>query len=264
MRVLITGAASGIGRTVATILLQQHGAKTQLMLADRDEAHLLEAANELREKGATVLTRAADLADADVPAAIVREVGERFGGLDALVSNAGIIQSAPLKDLAVAEFDRIFAINTRPTWLLAKAAHALLSQSRGAVVATASISATYPTPPLGAYSASKAALLMLIEQMAVEWGPDGIRCNCVSPGPTFTALTANVYSDPRKRADRESMIPLRRIAMPEDIANTIAFLISTQGSYITGQNIMVDGGMSRMLMPATGGGSGEGKPVRPA
>jgi NAD(P)-dependent dehydrogenase (short-subunit alcohol dehydrogenase family) len=256
MKVLITGAASGIGRTVATILVQQHGAKAQLLLADRDEAHLTEAANELRAQGATVVTRAADLANPEASAQIVGEAGDRFGGLDALVSNAGIIQSAPLKELAVADFDRIFDINTRPTWLLGKAAHSMLSQSRGAIVATASISAVHPTPPLGGYSASKAALVMLIEQMAVEWGPDGIRCNCVSPGPTYTPMTAMVYSDPKKRQDRESKIPLRRIGMPEDIANAIVFLISPQGSYISGQNLLVDGGMTRMLMPATGGGSG--------
>jgi glucose 1-dehydrogenase len=256
MKVLITGAASGIGRTVATILVEQHGAKAQLLLADRDEAHLTEAANELRSRGATVVTRAADLADPETPAQIVREVADRFGGLDALVSNAGIIQSAPLKELAVSEFDRIFAINTRPTWLLGKAAHSMLSQSRGAIVATASISAVHPTPPLGGYSASKAALVMLMQQMAVEWGPDGIRCNCVSPGPTLTPMTASVYSDPKKRQERESKIPLRRIGMPEDIANAIVFLISPQGSYISGQNLLVDGGMTRMLMPATGGGSG--------
>ena len=95
-----------------------------------------------------------------------------------MVSNAGVIQRASLLELEVADYDRSFAINTRATWLLARAAHPLLAASKGCIVATASISGHEPTPPLGAYSASKAGLLMLVRHMAVEWGPASAAIPC--------------------------------------------------------------------------------------
>jgi glucose 1-dehydrogenase len=256
VRVLITGAASGIGLALAAIIAKKSGNRGGLMLVDRDEARLQEAGDSLRDLGVKIVTRVADLSDPLTPAQVVEEAGKQLGGLDGIASNAGIIQSAPLTALPVAEFDRIFAINTRPTWLLGKAAHPMLKESRGAIIATASLSSENPTPPLGAYSASKAALVMLVQQMAVEWGPDGIRCNCVSPGPTLTPLTAAAYSNPKMKQQRESNIPLRRLGQPEDIANAIAFLMSPEGSYISGVNLMVDGGMSQYLMPSTGSGGG--------
>ncbi|MCW1402480.1 SDR family oxidoreductase [Novosphingobium sp. MW5] len=151
----------------------------------------------------------------------------------------------------------IYAINTRATWLLAKAAHPHLAANRGAFVATASMSATQPTPGLGFYSSSKAALLMLVRQLSLEWGPDGIRCNTVSPGPTYTPMTQAGYADADRRAAREAMIPLRKLGMAEDVANAILFLIGPGASHITGIDILVDGGMSNNLMPATGGGTGQ-------
>lgn len=179
------------------------------------------------------------------------------GGIDAVISNAGIIMAGALADLTLADFDRIFTINTRASWLVAKAAYPHLRESKGAFVATASMSATQPTPGLGFYSSSKAALLMMMRQLAVEWGADGIRCNSVSPGPTYTPMTAAGYSDPARRDHREASIPLRKLGTAEDVANAILFLISPAASHISGIDLLVDGGMSNMLMPASGGGTGQ-------
>jgi NAD(P)-dependent dehydrogenase (short-subunit alcohol dehydrogenase family) len=189
--------------------------------------------------------------------AIVNAAVAHMGGVDAVVSNAGIIAGAPLVDQTIEQFERIYAVNTRAAWLLAKATHPHLAASRGAFIATASMSATQPTPGLGFYSSSKAALLMLVRQLSLEWGSDGIRCNTVSPGPTYTPMTQAGYSDPDRRALREAMIPLRKLGMAEDVANTILFLISPQAGHISGIDILVDGGMSNNLMPATGGGTGQ-------
>lgn len=263
MNTLITGAASGIGRAVARLLVDRAAAdpgllpQTGLFLVDRDAKGLADVEAELRARGATVASMAADLADPATSERIVASAAAALSTLDGLVSNAGIIGGGSLIDMTVEEFDRQFAVNTRPLWLLGKAAHPHLARSRGAIVGTASMSAEHPTPALGAYAASKAAALMLMRQMAIEWGPDGIRCNCVSPGPTLTGLTRAGYADPARVEQRERSIPLRRLGQPTDIASGIVFLLGRDSGFVNGLNLVIDGGMSQMLMPATGSGTGQ-------
>tara|TARA_R110000824_G_scaffold13280_5_gene57866 strand:+ start:7207 stop:8010 length:804 start_codon:yes stop_codon:yes gene_type:complete len=256
MRIIITGAASGIGRAVAeglaagAVIPGPH----QLLLTDRDAEGLKLVSDGI---GPTAATCVADLSTADCGDKIVAAANAHMGGIDAVVSNAGIISGGALVNMTADDFDRIYSINTRATWALAKAAYPHLAESKGAFVATASMSATQATPGLGFYSSSKAALLMLVRQLALEWGGDGIRCNTVSPGPTYTPMTQAGYDDDERRAQRESMIPLGKLGMAEDVANAILFLISPLASHVTGIDILVDGGMSNNLMPATGGGTGQ-------
>jgi NAD(P)-dependent dehydrogenase (short-subunit alcohol dehydrogenase family) len=256
MRIVITGAASGIGRAVAERLAAGHviPGPNQLLLTDRDGDGLRAVADGIGPAAAICV---ADLSSPDCGDTIIAAAIAHLGGVDAVVSNAGIIAAGALVDLGPSDFDRIYSINTRATWALGKAAHPYLAASKGAFVATASMSATQPTPGLGFYSSSKAALLMLIRQMALEWGKDGIRCNTVSPGPTYTPMTKAGYDDAGRRVQRESMIPLGKLGMANDVANAILFLISPLASHINGIDILVDGGMSNNLMPATGGGTGQ-------
>ena len=236
MRTIITGAASGIGRAVATRLAGAGDAS--LLLVDRNREGLDQLADEIGASARLELLEA-DMAErSSAPLAVDRCVSA-FGGIDAIVSNAGAMKGAPLNALSDEDFDYLFAINTRPTWALGKAAYPWLKESRGAIVATASMAADHPTPPLGTYSASKAALVMLVRQMAIEWGPDGIRCNCVSPGPTLTGMNPG-YADPERRRAREQAMPLRKLGMPEDVAETICFLLSPAAGNITAQNITVE------------------------
>jgi NAD(P)-dependent dehydrogenase (short-subunit alcohol dehydrogenase family) len=255
MRVIITGAAGGIGRAIA--LRAATADNLSALLCDLDDRGLEDTAREARSRGAQILTRTGDLTDIRFPQQLVEAAGREFGGLDAIVSNAGVLRGALLKDLTVEDFDFQFAVHVRPTWLLGKAAYSLLAQSKGTIVATASISAEHPTPPLGTYAASKAALVKLVEQMAVEWGPVGIRANCVSPGPTLTPMTARGYADEARRTARESTIPLRRLGSPEDIAGTVVFLLGLDAAFVNGINLVVDGGLSRNLMPVSGAGTGQ-------
>ena len=253
MDMVITGAASGIGEALVS-LLDGEPHTHRLVLVDRDATRLGMVADGSPSTTSVVV---ADLADPASAATIVDAVDAGLGRLDALVSNAGIIGGGSLLDQGVDDFDVSFAVNVRATFLLATAVHGLLSDSRGCLVATASMSAHHPTPGVGFYSASKAALVMLVRQLAVEWRSDGIRCNSVSPGPTLTPMTAQGYGDPVRRATRETAIPTGRLGEAVDVARAIRFLVDPSSSQVNGIDLLVDGGMSSMLMPATGGGTGQ-------
>lgn len=249
MKTVITGAASGIGRAIALLFASEpaDGKVAELLLADRDADGLVRVSAEVEAAGARCRICVADLADAHAPAAVIATAQEAFGGLDALISNAGAIHSFPLSNLPVDEFDRMFAVNARATLLLAQAAFPLLCTSHGSIVATVSTAGEHPAIPLGAYSASKAALLMLVRQLAAEWGVHGIRCNAVSPGPTHTAMTSAAYDDPAARERRAKEIPLARIGTPIDIARAAYFLAGPNSAYISGVNLRVDGGLNSRL-----------------
>lgn len=253
MRCIVTGAAGGIGKAIATALASAavaRGEQPQLLLVDRAAKELLAVSDALTAAGAHVRTLVADLAETGAGDAVAARAREAMGGLDVLVSNAGVLGNAPLASLELESWELNFAVNTRATWLLAKGCYPMLRAQGGAIVATASLSATHPTPPHGAYSASKAALLMLVRQMAYEWGPDRIRCNCVSPGMIHTNMNDAVYSDPVKKANRAGHVPLRRVGTPEDVARVVAFLAGPDAAYVTGIDLTVDGGVQTSLMPS--------------
>jgi len=248
MRVLVTGAASGIGRATCVRLARDAkaaGRTARVAAVDLEPSAALDGlAAELRDAGADALTIHADMGTADGPGRAVAQAVECFGGLDGLVSNAGINRIGPLVDYAVEDWDRLFAVNTRATWLLAKAAHPALRASRGAIVAVASMSGTHVHAGLGAYAPSKAAVIMLVRVLAQELGPDGIRVNTVSPGMTRTGMTARVYADAGVAAARDALVPLGRVATPDDIAAAIAFLLSPDARYVNGHDLIVDGGVT--------------------
>ena len=221
----------------------------RMLLVDCATQELDELTEDLQSRGCQIAKMYCDLADPSVIPDVAAQARDEFGGLDVLISNAGVIGNAPLTQLTLDQYEASFAVNARATWLLSKACHDMLKVSKGSIVATASVSAVQPTPPHGAYSASKSALVMLIKQMAYEFGPDGIRCNCVSPGTIYTGMTGTVYGNPAVRAERASHIPLRRVGLPEDVASAILFLASPAAGYITGVDLLVDGGISTGLMP---------------
>ena len=254
MRIIVTGAASGIGRAAAKMLTTdalERGQKPRLVLADIAADPLADAAREVQALGGEVETIAADLSVPETSAKIVALAEKAFGGLEALISNAGIIQFAEMQDMTLEQWDLAFNINTRPTWLLAKAAYPMLKASKGSIVATTSLAAHEPTPRLGAYAPSKAALLMVIRQLANAWGPDGIRSNTVSPGTTATSIGRT----PGTVIDRTGDVgknPLGVITTAEDQAAAIAFLVSPAARFINGTDIGVDGGARTQLMTASG------------
>ncbi len=251
MRTIVTGAARGIGRAIAERLAKdarQRGETPRLVLVDQLGDELATVAAHLQTHfNAEVQVITGQMANVQLPT-VVAEAAAQWGGLDGLVSNAGYAQPGDLVSFELADWDQMFAVNVRAHWLLAKACFPLLQKAQGKVVFTTSISASNPTTPLAAYSPCKAALLMLMRQLSVEWAPHGIRVNSVSPGMTLTPGTAPVYQDTSVRAQREARIPARRIGMPEDIAGAVAFLLGPDADYVHGVELMVDGGLQHTVM----------------
>lgn len=186
--------------------------------------------------------------DASVREAAARSL-ERFGPADILVNNAGTMRPGHLDDMSLADWQAILSLNLTGYLRCAQAFGAqMLEQQRGAMVHIASISAYAPQNYSGAYSASKAAVTMLSRQMAAEWGPRGVRSNVVSPGMIRTPMTQSLYDTPGVIEARRALVPRRRIGEPEDIANAVVFLASERADYITGEDIIVDGGFTRTIM----------------
>ena len=251
-RALVTGGSRGIGRAICLRIARDalaRGHKPRIVVtATGVQPDLQALVAELKALGAEALGIAGDLNDPAVPARLVAEAVKFCGGLDALVHNAGGSIPASLLKTQVADCDTVFAVNFRAFLLFGQAAHAALKESRGTLVAIGSNAAEGVQPHLNVYPAAKAALKMLVQQMAYEWGRSGIRVNCVSPGFTMSRSTDIAMADPKDKAAMGEGIPLRRVGESEDIAGVVAFMIGPDSAYITGENINVDGGLRHVTM----------------
>lgn len=240
--VVVTGATGGIGRAMVSAFVEQ-GARVALLDIDATAAEA--AAAELG--GALAL--GCDMGDGDAIARAARRVEKELGGADVLVNNAAILRPGALARLPVADWEAMLRINLTGYLLAAQEfGRAMLERGEGALVHVASIAASQPQPQSGAYSPSKAATVMLSRQLAQEWGGRGVRSNTVSPGLVMTPMSASFYADDKVKTQREAMVPLHRIATPEDMADVALFLASRRASYVSGQDIVVDGGLSQSLM----------------
>lgn len=252
MRVLVSGGSRGIGAATCIRIAEAalaRGERPQIAVCGRDATEPQEeVARSVRAMGGDAIALSGDLCDSNVAPQLVEAAVSAFGGLDALVANAGMASPGAICSLSVADWDKMFNTNVRGAWLLAKHGYPYLKKSRGAACFTSSMSGQVPHEGSGAYSPAKAALAMLAQTLALEWAPDGIRVNVVSPGMTHTPMTDKMYADPDIKKAREKLIPLHRIGDPKDIANAIEFFISPLSSYVTGQDLCVDGGFSKSIL----------------
>jgi NAD(P)-dependent dehydrogenase (short-subunit alcohol dehydrogenase family) len=235
---LVTGGARGIGLATAKRFLAE-GWRVALLDIETDTLAKTVAALAQPE---TTLAIPADVSDPDAVAAAVALVAARFGRLDALVNNAGIAIFKPILETTFADWTRTFAVNLNGAFLCTQAVAPLMrEQGGGAIVNVTSISGLRASTLRVAYGTSKAALMHLTKQQAVELGALGIRVNAVAPGPVNTAMALAVHT-PAIRADYHDAIPLNRYGREEELAEAIFFLCSDRASYITGQLLSVDGG----------------------
>lgn len=239
---LVTGGASGIGLAAVRALRQRGDA---VLIADIDAEGAARAAEE-RLPGEAAALRC-DLATPEGPAAAVTATVERFGGLDAVFGNAGLLEAAPIEEWTAQRWDRTMAVNLRAPFLLAQAAAAHLEGSEvGSLVFTSSTGAFRGHAGMPAYGASKAGLVNLVRCLADELGPRGIRVNCICPGWVDTPFNAAFWhhQDDPDAALRGLVagIPLRRQAAPEDVTGLVLFLTSPDSAYITGESVVIDGG----------------------
>ena len=243
---VITGAASGIGREIA-LQLASVGAK--VVAIDRDGTGGAQTAEEVSRRSGTALALECNVTEPESVSAAAERTLASLGRCDVLVNNAGILKPGSLETVSPADWNELLQINLTGYLLCAQAfGRDMLVRGSGAMVHIASIAGSQPQGMSGAYSASKAGVAMLSRQLAFEWGPRGIRSNSISPGLIRTPLSESFYQAPGVTQRREAVVPLRAIGRPLDIANVAVFLASSRAGYISGQDIVVDGGLSQTLM----------------
>ena len=246
---VVTGAAGGMGRAVAAGFA---AAGAAVALLDRDGAACEALAADMTGQGVRTAAFGCDTTDEASVRAAAEAVAARLGPADILVNNAGVLRPGPLASLPAAEWNALLAVNLTGYLLCAQAfGRGMMERGSGALVHIASIAASNPQPRSGAYSPSKAAVAMLSRQLALEWGPSGLRSNVVSPGFVRTPMSEAFYASPGIKERREAMLPTRRIGTPADIADAVLFLASSRASYVNGAEILVDGGLGTVLMELT-------------
>jgi NAD(P)-dependent dehydrogenase (short-subunit alcohol dehydrogenase family) len=242
---LLTGAGGGLGRAIGEALGRE-GA--DLVLMDTVEAAMAPLANTLRAAGRRVLEVPADVTVKSDVALVVERAEAEFARIDVLVNCAGVVGVHPLESYPEADFDRVLAINLKGAFLVSQAVgRTMIEAGGGAIVNVTSLAGHTPSPGSVAYSVSKAGLIMLTRQTALEWGPHGIRCNAVSPGATNWSMGGlDQHAEANAAAGR--VIPLGSAATPDEIGSVVAFLASDDARHVSGQALGVDGGFSSALL----------------
>ncbi len=237
--VLVTGAARGIGAALAR-MFGAEGARVGVLDVDADGAAAVAA--DLADGVALVASTNDERA---VAAAL-----DTLGTPDVVVNNAGIVRFGPLVDLSVEDWRAVVDVNLTGTFVVSRAVAARLrAEGRaGCIVNVTSMNGVAPGPNAGAYGSTKAAIALLTQQMALEWGGDGIRVNAVAPGLIDAGMSEPIYADPATRQAREGKVPLGRLGTESDICGAVRFLASDDAAYVTGQNLLVDGGVTMAMI----------------
>lgn len=226
-RLLVTGGARGIGAAIAA-----------------------EARTAGYEVGVLDVDPAADLVASSADEAAVEAALDLFGTPDVVVNNAGIVRFGPLLEIGLADWRAVVDVNLTGTFVVARAAarRMIAAGVRGSIVNITSMNGVAPGPGSGAYGATKAGVALLTQQMAIEWGGHGIRVNAVAPGLIDAGMSEPIYADQATREARVAKVPIGRLGRADDIAAAVLWLASDAASYVTGHELLVDGGVTMAMI----------------
>lgn len=246
---IITGSSRGIGRAIAEAFAAQ-GAK--VVISSRKALACSEVAANIQARygEGSALAIAASISSRSELSELVERTEEHFGAVDILVCNAASNPYyGPLSGIQDEQFRKILENNIMANhWLVQLTAPGMLKRGRGSIIIVSSIGATRGSAIIGAYNISKAADLELARNLAVEFGPYGVRANCIAPGLIQTDFSRALWENPENFRRLQAMTPMKRIGQPDDIAAAAVFLASDESSYVTGQTLVVDGGAT-ITMP---------------
>jgi NAD(P)-dependent dehydrogenase (short-subunit alcohol dehydrogenase family) len=240
--VLVTGGGSGIGRATAQRAARDGAA---IAVVDRNGDGAAETVELIERNGGRAITLGIDVADDDAVGTAVNSAFTRFGRITGVVTAAGIFHGPdlqPLHKVTVDTFQHVIAVNLQGTFSVLRHTLPHLSDGGGSVVTVASTAAIRGHGYGAGYTASKGGVDALTRLVAVQYGASGVRANCVCPGGVDTPMTAGTFSSPEAQERARKRIPIGRYAQPEDLADVIAFLLSDDARYVTGQTIPVEGG----------------------
>ena len=240
---IVTGSSRGIGRSIA-LTMASLGAR--VVVSSRKREACEPVAEEIRAKGGEAVVIPCNISRKEEVEALIAGTQSELGGIDILVCNAAVNPYyGPLSGIDDSAFDKVLNANVKSNlWLCNMAMPHISERGGGSVVIISSIAGLRGSPGIGAYGISKAADFALARQLALEWGPQNVRVNCIAPGLIKTDFARALWEDEERLAYRESGTPLRRIGMPDEIGGVAAFLASPAASFMTGEVVTVDGGVT--------------------
>ena len=232
---VVTGSSRGIGRSIAETMARM-GAK--VVISSRKAEACEPIAGDIRKKGGEAVVIPCNISRRDEVEALIRGAEDKLGPVDILVCNAAV-------NPYYGPLDKIMGANVKSNlWLCSLAIPGMAARGGGAVVIVSSIAGIRGTEMIGAYGISKAADFALARNLAVEWGPRNVRVNCIAPGLVKTDFARALWEDEKALERRNRATPLRRIGAPDEIGGVVAFLASPAASFITGQMVVADGGVT--------------------
>ena len=242
---IITGSSRGIGRAIAE-RFAEHGAKVVISSRKLEPCEQVAAAINAKHGAGSAIAVAANISSKEALQSLVAQTTQRLGPVDVLVCNAASNPYyGPMAGIADEQFRKILDNNIVANhWLINFVAPSMIERKGGSIIIVSSIGGLRGSPIIGAYCISKAADLQLARNLAVEYGPHNVRVNCIAPGLIRTDFARALWEDPAALAERNAETPLRRIGEPDEIAGAAVFLASPASSFMTGQAIVVDGGVT--------------------
>ena len=241
-RTLITGAGGALGSTIARAFAQR-GAVVAVHDISADRVDPL--VEQITAAGGRAVRMVGDVSTAEGSAAVVRDGAEALGGLDVLLNGVGINRRKPMSDVTAEDFDAIVAVNLRAIYFASQAAQTIMKrQGKGCIVNLSSLSARFSFATISVYAATKAGVTSLTRSCAREWAADGIRVNAIEPFVIKTEFTKPLWGEEHRQRWFDHVTPVGRLGVPEDLIGSVVYLASDASSWVTGQTIVLDGGLT--------------------